>query len=916
MYLEELQKLVKKLVKKINSKLESKNVGSEQILATKIRNYFLNFQKAMQNCLEIEETMHGHNSKGERFLINANRKEKILNFYETAIDQLAQYFKCVKEGVIPSDSELEKQLRSFQNLAGSRYRMLLQYDPEKGVKSARTLEEDACPPCLYNRGKDKPIMMGAHSNQRQVLSFVDDNGKKVGGLFTRKKIFEPIRLTQEALEQVASNIQKMCRDPDLAQQITPQITNLLNKIAAKYEGTSEEQKQMAAVCLMENCLRNDNGMLCDPSECNDYRCANGIAICLSAIYDSGITGAYLIRECGNDVFKPLIDLIQKNCAYFQTGVRGAHIMEGSRTDSRNTLASTVATLLGLQDIVVQSFPATLVEPDRKKTEGTYTVLADGVDPAHLNAQASQINVKSLTPEYLKSVTDGGVLGYITGNTDQHANNASYRINPNGTLGPMQFFDSDCNFGLAMPDKEGCLKYLASPEKMGFIAKSTADKVLALSPKKLRAAITGAGLRDEEIEKALERLQTLKKHIKDSEKWYNFGSWKSRAEKDCNFTDQCHVRIIPDNQIGQIVYSKYKYLDYSGQYENGTIQNAIYNYIDIPLANFRATYLQQQKNKDPKKKSLKEYLTGITPIGADNRMRRDGFEYHVKRLDKWGEKLEKARSPERLAQPKPTLTCVQKNPPPPTLPLCVTLPPAKKDPSLTLPYILEQPQLTMTVKNTTLEGTSLEFQKLCEAFDKFQKWNKRIEKALKQKREPYLSLSVLKKMNKYANRFLDCANEYRNALVKATDKSNLLYPLSLDDVKEAVELAMDASWLKPEEKKLAQIRSRQWKDWKEEFERPKDTVRYPEKLPSKKSTPITYVKLKKIKSGSKEELSNPEEINEKQEKRKKEAERIGRIVESLKNYKPDTTKLPGNNGNLPKGDFGNRIQKRKVKSQKA
>lgn len=220
---------------------------------------------------------------------------------------------------------------------------------------------------------------------------------------------------------------------------------------------------------------------------------------------------------------------------------------GDNIDKRNAAMSTVAGLLGVPELIVQSKPMTVVNGDTR-THGTFLPNAEGKDINRLDANDKELNPK--LDDYLftnayRDLADIQALDYICGNVDRHLGNMLFRFDSNGKFIGVQGIDNDASFGTNIPNPSDSCNQLPSPKDFGYMSQSMANRILELTPERLKATLASHHLDSAELEAACSRMDNLKQVIREGIQHYKGKS------ADVNSIDPGFIKVIPDEKFREI-----------------------------------------------------------------------------------------------------------------------------------------------------------------------------------------------------------------------------------------------------------------------------------------------------------------------------------------------------------------------------
>lgn len=474
---------------------------------------------------------------------------------------------------------LARMLEGLTGYTAENARLLLRYDPDKEAKSLDTLREEFRPLILEKCGEvGTSVTVGNRYSRRQIVHYTDDKGREVKVYFTAVRYSEAIGATRRGLAKIAKEKIADPRAKEFVGKLVESLTELRNK---------EIQECVVNNRIFMDCLHLDQyfvPVLFIHDYCSDEvtgcftvdSVAKGLAKLCGVKYkadpsknkiDQHREKAELINQkadrikkaVGETALSAIAEMLEKHYADLLTNVFSLGLTDGSRVDSRNSLMSTMADLLGVPDLVARSEPMTIVDEKGERIHGTAMREAKGMHPDFPTEAAEKIGEHSLRNledshgSGLKALADLQVLDYLCGNLDRNGRNMLYQFDQNGKLVGVQGIDNDRSFGLLYPEAGGSLQRLASPEKMGVISASMAKKVMELTPETLKYMMRGSERSPQEMNAAVDRLKTLQKHIVESGKFY------ARREKISNDTlyryDGWHIRIVPDEQFHLVDVNK-------------------------------------------------------------------------------------------------------------------------------------------------------------------------------------------------------------------------------------------------------------------------------------------------------------------------------------------------------------------------
>ena len=494
----------------------------------------------------------------------------------------------IKEG---PDGDLKKLVTRITSLAAGEHRALAAYDPAK-PQALHEILEDARTLKIDTRGVQMKEKVSGNIHSRQPVTFVDDRGNEVTGVFSRKEDANLWNNVQADLDKVAAKI----KNP----QASSMVSGLLNKVKNGSERLrlpkrKEEDKNLAINDFM-NCIiirgQNDQHRL-DMNKLKDS---------LSKLYTKELKGQD-IKLSAKELLS-ICDVFADHGSDIGQSAGLAQIQDGTRIDTRNAAYSSVADLLGVPGVVARSRPMKITTAEGE-IEGTFMAAAEGEDPKNLTAEAEFMDDISLEAyndheaeqlgKAIKNISDLQMLDFICGNVDRHDRNMFYKIDPHthkltGVMG----IDNDCSFGTLVPDSGASVKEMTGLDNMMVVSRSTHDKVLALTPEELKFSLRGFNLSEKEIDAAGQRLTQLQEKYREAEPIDKF-----------NQPGKGNLVIVEDKD-----FKKLNFKSLSKPLRSGRLEN-LYSAVRTGFNYYRDDY-KEQIAQDPEPKTLRS-----DPAGASN-----------------------------------------------------------------------------------------------------------------------------------------------------------------------------------------------------------------------------------------------------------------------------------------------------------
>lgn len=372
-------------------------------------------------------------------------------------------------------------------------------------------------------------MVGANSSTRSKITVTNSKNQKINGYFTNDAtLFD---------ESVARNVEAhfvaaMAKYPD-----NNAIKNLYNKIKKTEYGMFSLIECMNDVADLRGATADNTGVRSCYSETHmRYFGFLGKRTSIDSLNQNrelkellvGIRAALDVKE---------VDKIRTQ--FYQYGGYegvGLKAKSGSSIAGRTVAVSNVANILCIPNLVAKAIPIS-VNQNGKPVRGVFMQQATGSDFDGDNLDKTdfmRLNSESLDGDILKQIADVQVLDYICQNVDRHQNNLLYTIDNNGDISRVQGIDNDMSFGTVKPINTLTVQNGSPLHSITVVSESMANNLKRLQPETLTAALTGLGLRDEEIAAACDRLKMIKEYI----------------EKNLNTSNNLKpgkVKIIPDNK---------------------------------------------------------------------------------------------------------------------------------------------------------------------------------------------------------------------------------------------------------------------------------------------------------------------------------------------------------------------------------
>ena len=405
------------------------------------------------------------------------------------------------------DEALRKKARKLTAITANNYRTIKAYDPAKEEKSLPELLEDARAVTLNLQDAELEDTMSGNLSKRQPISYLNDKGKKVTGVFTPKKTADFFGGLQKIFEEEANDPQNHMTEE--AKQMMRGFLALAvenqQQISQKNRGQSFPNVPQKVKNLTSLLWGLSFGKTLYPDYLEQAFCH---------VYPQ-LEGQNLSRVFGKGTMERLCRKMEPLSTFIGIHVDSANIGEGARLDNRNAAMCSAADLLGVSHLVAKSAPMKLIGPNGEVTEGTFMKKGKGLDPDNLTNSALGISENALNGtdgKGFKDLADLQVLDFLCGNVDRHGGNLFYQFQ-NGKFCGVQAIDNDCAFGSLRPTGVSNINRLVVPKNMKAISRSMYNRILTLTPEELKFALRGYGLSESELEASAYRLDKLQTELK-------------------------------------------------------------------------------------------------------------------------------------------------------------------------------------------------------------------------------------------------------------------------------------------------------------------------------------------------------------------------------------------------------------------
>ena len=468
---------------------------------------YLAFLQAVTAVEQEISRMNSPDRYGRLPIVDRAHRDKLM--------RLHQQIGIKAEGVFRGESDKVRKdlVKKITALAAGNHRALLTYDPEKEPKILPILLSEVRTLTLDTRGAALKSKIGNVANIRQPITFLDDKGREITGVFTPKTEMHVRDSIQGKIDQIKNRV----RDPVGRRILDGFLDKLISWGAAQMkvdlDALPESRKMAMLDPFAQRIATGPKGNQLD---------RDAMKQTMEELFTEELRGARITSKIPK---KLLWELGQSVCDQFvniNANLGFGKIPDGSRLDNRNAAMSAMADLLGVPKLLARSRPMKLVMPDGTEVEGTFMLEGQGLDPQNLSEEAAGIDKnacvaktadeKAAVSKGFKDLADLQILDYLCGNVDRRWANMLYQFTEGKKFRGVQGIDNDCSLGLTMPAADQAEKEMAALEDMKVISASMEKAVMELTPDTLRFCLQGFDLSQEELDAAAHRLNTLKEKL--------------------------------------------------------------------------------------------------------------------------------------------------------------------------------------------------------------------------------------------------------------------------------------------------------------------------------------------------------------------------------------------------------------------
>ena len=222
-----------------------------------------------------------------------------------------------------TDAETKQLVRKITALAAGSHRALLAYD-EKNTMSLPALLHEVRTLTLDTRGVALKTKVGGAISSRQTLTFLDDKGREISGVFIPRKVVNIQNSIQEKLNRLADTVSDPEGKAMVKDFMSRYISNVMHEHAHKTWEWTEKQKPAALnVLLSAICSDDENDFVYKKMEMEmkklyAYMKQCGKTTSLEVVAyteEEGLAGAETAAACGCDILMGTVfsDRINRFC---------------------------------------------------------------------------------------------------------------------------------------------------------------------------------------------------------------------------------------------------------------------------------------------------------------------------------------------------------------------------------------------------------------------------------------------------------------------------------------------------------------------------------------------------------------------------------------------------------------------------
>ena len=585
---------------------------------------------AVKKVEDRVKELHRPNSRGVYPAVTDEIRQELMKMY---LDVGTEAKKLM-------DSDISDDVRSMTGklgmLASRNYRTFLEYHPGKAPRPISHILEDTRT-ITIDLSDGKTDQVGSKQSERMAISYLNEKGENVSGVFTPKLIRRNWDMVNESLANVAdSNIagEELTEDQKKGREL---IKGMFTK---KWEEDKLKAPGVTKIISMGRFINRCSELVKGHKTVKAEKLKDE----LKELYPDVLKDDECFEKYGltQKTLKETADTMQRFSLSININNLQAGIPDETRVDNRNAAMSTVADLMGISRVVAKASPMKMIDKNGEVVEGTFMREAKGIDTNNMSMGVVRVNENTLSGtngQGLADVADLQVLDYICGNVDRHGGNLTYLFGPSGLFEGVQGFDNDSSFGTLVPEMGEGVNRLVGLRLLKVVSAATARKLATLTKDELAFALRGHGLSEPEIEAAGKRLEQVKNAIEVAKPEYEklAGTKKDRDRDGNPVLIDGKIRILNRKDFAKLNNPLYLEVVDKANPKKKNLFNFLFDTITKFVGITPHRYMTQYADK------YKPFAHGVTIAGGGNRSNPAGLKNESAALEKYAKKVKKNMS---------------------------------------------------------------------------------------------------------------------------------------------------------------------------------------------------------------------------------------------------------------------------------
>lgn len=477
------------------------------------------------------------------------KKKQYLNDYLENVTALHQQVNALFEKQEPVTQEeyfgmveqfnkarkaINKFHRDFESFAANQSDLLndleavaLSVDPSAGQNMASAVQNTLTSVVQL---KEDPDYLGDVSSRRFMMKIKKDDGTEVEGFFTkdaRMFDFDPQGKVDDILQEALD------KNPD-----DQMLENFVNKVRSSRYGTNgllmctlskKEAERNKQDEEEKRSLYSELGRpyVAPPT----YPGYDPFALKYQGFIQTSNTPSLeaikrnknireVLKKIRNTYTEEEVDRMHRDWKqYGHTSSGSVQAKNGSTRSGRNSAMSTVASLLGVSNLIAKSTPMT-AEFNGSIYRGTFMEKAEGSafdwdKDKMMVTDFRKLKDDSFDGEVLKELATIQIIDFICQNVDRHQNNLIYVIGEDGKVKHVIGIDNDFSFGTRKLNPDEKIHHGIRLNDITVIPKHLQEAIEKLDANTLMGALSNSGLTNSELLAAGKRFYQLKEHVRNN-----------------------------------------------------------------------------------------------------------------------------------------------------------------------------------------------------------------------------------------------------------------------------------------------------------------------------------------------------------------------------------------------------------------